>query len=382
MENRKNVYIARNASLFDHLALTTYLRNIIVKLSNKKQYKIVILPLKSSKKYKINKEILIEEVKGNTYSAIGNLKYAYNLYKKLRKNKKIDIIHCIYPISSLSSAVLYKILNNRSVKIIYDIRSPWIEMGDEKKLIPKSLNKFIKKFFYRLEKYLTKHIDGFIFISEGLKDFYEQKLNLKNYKYRIISSGVDTKFFKNQGKKFLRDKYKLKKDDFIIGYSGTLQKMREMDFLIYAMKELVKKDEKYKLMFIGDGEDRKRLENITNQLKLNNNVIFTGKIPFNDIPKYISGFDIGVCHLPDIFIFRHSSPLKILEYLSCEIPAICSDIETHRNTSNRLKNVFLYKDTKSFNELIEKIKFTPDKNIKRYDWENISEEIIKTWEYF
>ena len=57
MENKKNVYIAQNASLVDHLGLTTYLRNIIEKLSEKKQYNLTIIPIKSSKKYQTNKKV-------------------------------------------------------------------------------------------------------------------------------------------------------------------------------------------------------------------------------------------------------------------------------------------------------------------------------------
>lgn len=380
MENKKTVVIAQNASLMDHFGLTTYLKNIINQLSNHKEFELYVIPLKDSKpRKKINKNTIIYPIKGNVYTIRGNIVYSYNLYKKLKQIRKVDVIHCLYPVSSLVSAVFFKKKHNKSVRIIYDVRSPWIEMGMEKGLLPKFLQKFVKFLFYKVERFLSSYVDEFIFISDGLKNHYEKKIDLRAHPYIVIPSGVDRKFFQNSGKKFLKEKYDINENDFIIGYSGTIQKMREMDFLINAFKNLVEKNAEYKFVFVGDGDDKNHLEKLSRNLCLNKQIIFTGKVPYEEMPLYISGFDIGVCHLPDRFVFRHSYPLKILEYISCKIPVLCSNIEAHRNISKNLKNVFIYKDILSFESIIKNVEFKSDDNIDRYDWKNISNEIIKTW---
>jgi glycosyltransferase involved in cell wall biosynthesis len=112
-------------------------------------------------------------------------------------------------------------------------------------------------------------------------------------------------------------------------------------------------------------------------------VIFTNKINYEYIPYFTSAFDAGICHLPDNLIFRYSFPLKILEYLACEIPVLASDIKAHRDILSETGNIYLYNDEMSFIHQIDKIKNDNDKsnitNVDNYDWSVISQKIINQW---
>lgn len=377
MNSKKYVCIAQNASLSDHFGLTTYLKNII-KFLKRDDIELLVFPLKGQND---NKNISnIYPLNGDIYTIKGNFIYSYNLFKQIRKLSDIQVIHCLYPVSSLISAVLYKLLINNNVRIIYDLRSPWIEMGIEKDLLPKKLQNFLKNIIYRFEKLLFQFVDEFIFITLELKDHYERKMKIKIDNYSIIPSGVDTEFFKNVGKSFIREKLKINPNDRIIGYVGTIQKSREMEFLLEGFHRLLKKKENIKMIFIGDGDDRQCLEQLSNDLELTKNVIFTGQIPYEDMPKYISGFDIAICHLPDIFIFRYSFPLKILEYLSCNIPVLCSNLFTHQKISKNLDNVYIYNNMIDFiSKLNTDFTFQIDPSLNIYDWKEITNSIIKSW---
>lgn len=381
MKPKTTVCIAQNASLSNQLGLSTYLKNIADYLAKRKGINLKIICVKSPDTNKIERQNFdVQEIRGDSYSLLGNLRYSYGLYKKLKQIKKLDIIHCLYPFSSLLSAVIYKKINNNSVKIIYDVRSPWIEMGVEKDLFPSVLVNLIKKIFYKIEAKLARNVDSFIFITDGLKRFYEQQLELESYSHTEIPSGVDTNLFSYRDEPFIGGEYRIDEDDFVIGYVGAIQKMRKMDFTIHALKHLNKIRNNCKAVFVGEGPDIPRLKCLADDLALSKQVIFTGKVPYEKVPKFISLFDVGVCHLPDKLAVRYSFPLKILEYLSCKAPVLCNDIEAHQHIARDLKNVFIYSDLKSFIDTVENISYEPDDNIKNYDWENIVDRIVEVYQ--
>jgi glycosyltransferase involved in cell wall biosynthesis len=198
----------------------------------------------------------------------------------------------------------------------------------------------------------------------------------------ISPSGIDTKLFKKV-KNNIRNKYKVKKDEILIGSVGGIAKIRKLDQFLHLFKEIVDKNKKIKLMFVGEGDSLQELKDLTKELNLQNNVIFTGKVPHKDIPKYMSSFDFGLCHLPNIFIYENSVPLKILEYLSCKVPVLASEIKAHNEMSKEFKSVFIYKTAEDIINIITSMTNTKKKGIKEdlryYSWPKIGDKYQKIW---
>jgi glycosyltransferase involved in cell wall biosynthesis len=377
------ICIAQNVNITEHLGLSTYLRNITEHLANLEENDIILLSQKGDNFYRPKSpRIKVHEIDAHLYTITGNLKYSISLYKKLKEihqTKPFDIIHCIYPSSSLLGAVLFK-RSTPSVKIIYDIRSPWIEMSIARGSINKWIAPIYKKLSYFSESLMSRYVDGFIFITEGLKKYYEKKVNLNTKLYDIIPSGIDVDFFKRRNAENIKEKYRINPDDIIIGYIGGISKTRDLDFIINALKKFT--ETKIKLMLVGDGDDKDRLEQISGQQEIQDRVIFTGSVTHKDAPDYISAFDIGICHLPDIPIFRYSFPMKILEYLACGIPVLASEIETHVYISQKLPGVYIYNTPENFVKQVEKISQKKMINTKLdgYRWEMICQRIMGLYE--
>lgn len=381
-----NVCIAQNVSLSDHLALSTYLRSISKYLAKHEDINLILLPLKgTSIPDDISTNIEIHEIDGNLYSIKGNIQYSYNLYKKLNeinKEKPIDLVHCLYPNSSVFGAVFFK-KRSPKTRIIYDVRSPWIDMSVERGSIPMYIAPIYRKIAYSTEVFLDRYVDEYIFITEGLKKLYQNKIKWNSKVISIIPSGVDLHSFSKKDPQIIRTKYGVRKDDFLLGYIGVISSTRELNFILRSLKELSSKNENYKLMFVGNGDDKENLEKISSELEIENKVIFTNKINYEYIPYFTSAFDAGICHLPNNLIFRYSFPLKILEYLACEIPVLASDIKAHRDILSETGNIYLYNDEMSFIHQIDKIENDNDKsnitNVDNYDWSVISQKIINQW---
>ena len=65
-------------------------------------------------------------------------------------------------------------------------------------------------------------------------------------------------------------------------------------------------------------------------MNLEENVIFTSGVPFEEVPNYIKTADLGIVPLPAIDWWNVSSPIKLKEYLAMQIPVIATDIPAHR----------------------------------------------------
>ena len=61
----------------------------------------------------------------------------------------------------------------------------------------------------------------------------------------------------------MRDKLGLKEDTLAIGHVGNFYGTKNQEYLIYMMKELIKKNENARLYFMGDGETRQQVEELT-----------------------------------------------------------------------------------------------------------------------
>ncbi len=136
-------------------------------------------------------------------------------------------------------------------------------------------------------------------------------------------NGVNRSLFSNINSNCIRSKYKLEAMRIII-YVGTMDKLRQLDFLIQIFKKVKDKLEKTKLLMVGDGNDKHRLEEIAAKLKIEQDVIFTGTIPYFEVSSYIASADVAVSVIPPSLLYKLSSPLKIFEYMGAGKPVVAN----------------------------------------------------------
>src|SRR5699024_12193102 len=101
------------------------------------------------------------------------------------------------------------------------------------------------------------------------------------------------------------------------------------DLVIEAVHELNKDnkiDKKFKLLIVGDGQHRSYLQKLVNQLKLQEYVIFTGRVPHTEIARYYSVMDIAPFARTNDLVCQLVTPLKTYEAMAMEKKVIVSDI--------------------------------------------------------
>jgi glycosyltransferase involved in cell wall biosynthesis len=247
-----------------------------------------------------------------------------NFVLKNFKNEKYDLI---FVRDGVIDGVLALYIKKRyHVPMVFQMSNPIEQTWGFSRVYSKI--KFIRFFTSKLEAYIFTNIllcesDLVLPISQGLKEDFIKK-GIHASKMLPIPEGIDPDRFLNADGKEIRMKYNLSSSAVII-YVGTMHGMRKLDVLIYAFAKVRENRKDVKLVMVGDGNDRLRLQKIVSEQGLNDAVIFTGQVPFDQVPDFIEASDIGVSPVPPFEFYKLSSPTKMFEYMAARKPVVCNE---------------------------------------------------------
>lgn len=130
-----------------------------------------------------------------------------------------------------------------------------------------------------------------LIVSDAVKQRFAS--NNVDGKIEVIYNGIDTdKFDPAQQYSDIRGELNIDSKTPLVGVIGNLIDRKGQDIFIRSAKGVLKNIPEAKFLIIGDGELRGDLINLTKDLEISKNVIFTGKR--TDIPNMLSSLDVVV----------------------------------------------------------------------------------------
>lgn len=241
----------------------------------------------------------------------------------------------------------------------------------------------IKISFVRLgEHYILSRANGIIVNGEGLKQALTAEYDLPSSKIFVVDHGVDTKLFRPIEKVKCRQKSGLPIDGNYIGYVGSFNPSHNLEILIRIMPVVIRKIPQAKLVLVGGGLVFGKCQELVEELNLSQNVIFTGFVPYTDVPFYINAFDVSVIPAEKKRIETQGATfLKALEYLACGQPTITNDLP-HTATFERFKDVVKVVAPGDFQALAKAIIFLLENHELRQEMGKKAREFVEkrlTW---
>lgn len=141
-------------------------------------------------------------------------------------------------------------------------------------------------------------------------------------KVRFWINGIDKSVFKpDRPSVKLKNKLSISTDQKILLTVSRLEKWKRVDRTIKSMPLLLQKFPNTKVIIVGDGSERKKLEKMVEDLNLSKNVIFAGAVSQNQLPKYYNVADIFISMYD---ISNVGNPL--FEALSCGKCIVAFDV--------------------------------------------------------
>lgn len=180
-----------------------------------------------------------------------------------------------------------------------------------------------KQFLFRnLERAASRWCDRMIFISQPLIDWALEERVTGNDKIVKIYSGIDLDRFQpvdDSKKNIIRERWGLTEKDKVIGIVSKLWDGKGHEILIRTLKRLKVERENIKLVIVGEGYLRERLERLIKSLDLEGSVVFTGFQ--SDVSDIITTFDVAV--LPSFF---EGMGRVLLEAMAMGKPVVASNV--------------------------------------------------------
>ena len=225
-----------------------------------------------------------------------------------------------------------------------------------------------KGYFNNTSKKIVEYLTNFycnqtatelIVPTKKTYDLFKEK-----YKYtrnvHIIPTGIEVeKFYKENTDpaklEEIRKKHGLNKGDFVILYVGRLGQEKSVDVLIEAHQELAR-EYKAKLLIVADGPDMDTYKNLVHKLKIDDNVIFTGKVPWTEVTLYYQ--------IADIFATASKSEtqgLTVIEAMAASLPVVAVDDESFRNVIIDGLNGHLFDTKKEYKKYVKSFIDEPSK---------------------
>lgn len=181
--------------------------------------------------------------------------------------------------------------------------------------------------FYLLERCLPFLVDSVSVSSEELRLLaLKRGVNVDRVFWTPV--GADLEIFKDEvDAHLIRDRYQLN-SDILVMYHGQLHSCQYAIIFLKAIRIIsdFPNGDKIKYIIVGDGSQLSMLKKASQELGIENKVIFTGFVAHSDIPFYIAAADICVAPFEDNKVTRCKSPLKIAEYLAAGKAIVASGV--------------------------------------------------------
>ncbi|TFE22645.1 glycosyltransferase [Cohnella luojiensis] len=174
------------------------------------------------------------------------------------------------------------------------------------------------------ERRLYKHATGFI----GWTPYLTGRALTYGSKFAMTAAGWAPSALCEEdidrSRSYIRKRFGIPVNNIVVGIVGSLNWNRRAGYcygyeLVMAAQKLKRKD--ITVFIVGDGDGRGRLEKITDRANLSN-VIYTGRIPREEVPKYLAAMDLASLpqSIDQVGSFRYTT--KLSEYLSAGLPIV------------------------------------------------------------
>lgn len=205
------------------------------------------------------------------------------------------------------------------------------------------VGKLLFKILFAFERYMWRKVDKVIAISDAFKTFLVDN-GIPESKIGVVPESIDVEMFRAQGPTVkIRKRYGINNDILLIMFHGVITRCKGLYTLLRAVPLVLKQIPAAKFMIIGNGPELKRLKKLSQKLGIENSVIFTGWIPFQEIPRYLNEADVGIPmrsgNLGNNFVVTTA----LLQYWAMKKPIVAPNLSAMASIIDNNSNGLLFK---------------------------------------
>lgn len=248
------------------------------------------------------------------------LSYYFFMVGNYRKFGRPDIVigSSVHPFAVLAAGVIAR---KTGAKYFCEIRDLWpetlIQMGKISKYHPLVI------FFKILERKVYRAVEKIIVLLPNAYE-YIKRYEIAPDKIVYIPNGVDVRQFdrwKNEAQ-VPPEIEQVLSTDFCCVYTGAHGMANSLDTLLLSAESVQKEAPLVKYIFIGEGKEKKRLQQLVEEREIKN-VQFFAPVKKEVIPAILSRAHINLVAMQDLELYKYGISLnKLFDYMCSGKPVV------------------------------------------------------------
>ncbi len=198
-----------------------------------------------------------------------------------------------------------------------------------------------------------------VVVSHDLECMMETQFNIPGNRVAFIPNGIDTDYYcpNVYEREKVRDELGLTPRDIVIGYVGRLDPVKNFPFMLRVLDHCRETDQTFKLLLIGDGPEKRGIQDLCSEYGIQNHVKFVGKQ--RNVLPYLQALDIFL-----LTSLREQMPMSLLEAMSVGVPVVVSAVGEMPNILNGQGAGFVHDIRDGHNGFIESLNVLRDQNVR------------------
>jgi PEP-CTERM/exosortase A-associated glycosyltransferase len=257
---------------------------------------------------------------------IGVISQITRRLEALIEQVKPDILHAHSPV--LNAIPALRVGRRHGIPVVYEVRACWEDAAvDHGTATAGGLRYRLSR---SLETWALKRVDAITTICDGLRQDIVAR-GIPSEKVTVIPNAVDTEQFVCGGTPDSTLRRQLGWEGAVIlGFVGSFYAYEGLGVLLRAMPQLLAAGAPVRLLLVGGGWQQPELEQLAHDLGISQHVVFTGRIPHAEVPRYYDTIDVLVYPRLSMRLTELVTPLKPLEAMASGRLVVASDVGGHR----------------------------------------------------
>lgn len=245
-------------------------------------------------------------IKLDSPNRVGQIQSIKNLYN-LIKNEKYDIVHA-HTLFNCGTAMIAARLAGAKIRISHAHTN--LDFG---------ATRIKKTYFYIMRCLIKVFSTDFLACSNSAGKYLFGNNIIKNKKYKVLPNYIDyKKIISCNDVSSIREELGFCKNDIIVGHIGRFVEAKNHKFLINVLNEIIKKNNYFKAVLVGDGPLKLDIQKKIDDLGISNNVKLLGLR--KDIDVILNNCDLFI--FPSIY---EGLGLVMLEAQAAGLPCLVSE---------------------------------------------------------
>lgn len=259
----------------------------------------------------------------------------YDLWRMKRKARQIvkrEGAQLIHARSYLPAMVARWLKQELGIPFLFDMRGFWADERVDGGLwsLRNPLYRMIYRYMKRQERLLLVSADHTISLTQVGKAIIQQRkdLNRQPIPVTVIPTCVDMDRFDparvdEAQVKALKDELDISNDTFVLGYVGSTGTWYLLEEMLAFFKQLAAHQKA--VFFFVTKDDPAAIYAKAEAQGIDRTQVIIRVAHYEDVPKMIAVFDVGIFFIKPVFSKAASAPTKMGELLAMGKPVICND---------------------------------------------------------